>query len=126
MGLAFGLFSLLGKEILIGSVGVPRGLPDSPDEAFDLASWDGDRHASVWAERSRGARSAEAKHAMVEPHEPRMLARLVPPRALRTAGDDDLQLDKSFVTFIDGADPGDCEEIIAGHTRGVDHAAHSA
>jgi hypothetical protein len=82
--LALGLFSLLGKESLIIGVNVPRGLPDSPDEVFDLTSRDGDPHPSVRAERPRGTRSPDAKHVSMEPHEPGVLARLILPRALRT------------------------------------------
>ena len=63
---------------------------------------------------------------MTEIPEPGVLARAVLPQARPTAADSDLQLDKSLIGLVDGADPGDRAGIVAEGIRGIDHAVHSA
>ena len=114
-----------GHGSLVLGVGVPCCLPDSPGEVFELISRDVEPDPSVRVDPHLALVPAET-HLMAELPEPRVLDRVVLPRARPAAGDGDLQLDKPLAGLVDGADPGNGAGIVAEAIRGVDHAVYSA
>jgi hypothetical protein len=123
--LALGVFAVAGHGSLVLGVGVPRCLPDSPDEVLKFASRDVEPDPSVWVDPHLALVPAET-HPMTELPEPGVLARAVLLQVRPTAADGDLHFDQSFAGLVDGADPGDGAGIVPEGIWGVDHAVHSA
>jgi hypothetical protein len=127
MGLRIALdpFSPPTQQSLIFDIGVPRRLPDTPDEILELILRDSHPDPSLQG-RLHPAVVPDPTHPMDELPEPGVLARPVVPRGRPTAPDGDLHFDKSLGGLVDSADPGDRTGIVAEGTRRVHHAVYQA
>jgi hypothetical protein len=94
-----GVFSVAGHGSLVLGVGIPRCLPDSPCEVFELTSRDVEPDPSVWVDPHLALVPGET-HLMMELPEPGVLDRVVLPRARPATADGDLHFDQSFAGLV--------------------------